>query len=395
MTETDLPDWAPVPTDRWAHGMRERLAEGVPAALDEFGRHLAAFGDGLDKRRRVTKTWTKRTVRLLGADGAPELARDALRLLVTDVSGPLVSNENRDLALGFVLAVGLAGEPAAVPDLFRLAREAANLPGTATSVRDDGLAQAAFSALEDLNHTAALDALCRLHQQIDYVILCEKHLAPVLIDAATRLGIPEDRRIELSVPAHGLTADHTGTLGPRGEGTIYVNVPFRAEITIEDPHTVAVTWIDDEGTRQRTTSPFSSPRGFKSTYFSHNVEVPRRHANRVSETLAAERRRLRDLPIAARWPFEEWTTLYRDHPITGAVAHGLIWEFEAADGSWTAALPLRDGFATLDGTAPPDPSDKTAVRLWHASRATPDEIEAWRARLAEAGRVQPFDQLTP
>ncbi|MBO2449734.1 DUF4132 domain-containing protein [Actinomadura barringtoniae] len=376
---TELPDWVPEADGDWVKAFRERLRD-LPPELDELGRHLAAVNDHLDDRRKLKPAWAKRTAVLLSSPGAPGFVLDALRLLANGSLDRQAGRQSNAIAIGIAMAAGQTGDPAAVPDLITVARVSAAIPGEGSQLRNDALAVAAFYGLADLNHQAALDGLWLLYRLIDYVVLREDRLAPVMREAATRMGVPEEVQQERAVPAHGLLLpDRTGTFGPDDQRTISGKTPFRAELTVEDAHTVALTWIDDEDVRKRTAHPFATPRGFKKRYGSTGIEGAQRHAKRVVDTLRTERIRIRDLDEARVWTFDDWAHYYRDHPITGAVTAGLIWEFET-DGTWTAALPADSA-----------PSGKERVRLWRASRAKPAEVQAWRDRLA--GSRQPFDQF--
>ncbi|MFD7133799.1 DUF4132 domain-containing protein [Streptomyces sp. NPDC059894] len=80
------------------------------------------------------------------------------------------------------------------------------------------------------------------------------------------------------------------------------------------------------------------------------VDVTRRLARGIEETLSAGRRR----PYAPRdenrrWPHAEWARHYRDHPLTGALVRSLVREYAADEGAWTAGLPHPAGLLTPDG----------------------------------------------
>lgn len=105
-------------------------------------------------------------------------------------------------------------------------------------------------------------------------------------------------------------------------------------------------------------------------------------AKEVRGTLSGERARVEALMSAGReWPYDEWCRHYRDHPVTGALVRGLIWEFQGADGTWRAVAPMAE---------PPGRPER--VRLWHPIRASTDDIRAWRERLVAERLRQPFKQ---
>jgi hypothetical protein len=102
----------------------------------------------------------------------------------------------------------------------------------------------------------------------------------------------------------------------------------------------------------------------------------------LRKTLAGERARMEALFSADRsWPYEEWCRYYRDHPLTGSISRGLIWEFEDGDGAWAAVAPGAE-----PGAGP------VRVRLWQPVRAPADETARWREHLVAAELRQPFKQ---
>lgn len=83
------------------------------------------------------------------------------------------------------------------------------------------------------------------------------------------------------------------------------------------------------------------------------------------------------------WDLAAWRKRYLDHPVTGRLARGLIWEFRRGDETVVTGIP-QDGPAPYDrwlltsaGGVAPLPDDGEA-RLWHPVSAGPDEVRAWR-----------------
>ncbi|MEV0644043.1 DUF4132 domain-containing protein [Phytomonospora sp. NPDC050363] len=385
-----LPAWAPSDTGEWGTAVRELIAAAGSPHVDVLGAHLATLPDNLTKRREIKKAWSRATVALLGP-GVDGFVLDAVAAFAEagGISQPMAGTQNRDLAIAFVAAAGAGRIAGAAPVLLRLARRAASIPGTGRMTRDDGIAAAAFYALADLDSPEGLDALCELRRDLDYVILNER-VTEVLRQAAEALGVAEDDWLERAIPAWGLGPDAVGTIGPSGEGTIYGNAPYRAEIAVVDFRTVTLTWRDDDGLVATTRHPFPSPTGFKRRFGSHHTESTQRAAKRVLAELAAERRRLSRLSPTKSWKYDEWSRLYLSHPITGTVARAAIWEFTDADGRLVPAVPSTEGeFAAL--TAPP--VEPVAVRLWNGAGTGTDERERWRKYLAGAGIETALGQL--
>ncbi|MEV4003387.1 DUF4132 domain-containing protein [Actinomadura sp. NPDC049753] len=183
---------------------------------------------------------------------------------------------------------------------------------------------------------------------------------------------------ESGVPAHGLGRD--GSLARDIGG-------YQAVLAIADPMTVRLTFIGAEG------RPLPTVPGALRTGFAAQVKETKALARRVRATLAAERARVEALMAAERtWPYGQWCRHYRDHPVTGRVAHGLIWEFEEPDGHWHAATPGEDVLVTVDGRALPVPPGGARVRLWHPVRALPGAVRAWRSFVTGNRMAQSFRQ---
>ncbi|MEV0662846.1 DUF4132 domain-containing protein [Actinomadura luteofluorescens] len=183
---------------------------------------------------------------------------------------------------------------------------------------------------------------------------------------------------EPGVPAHGLGRD--GSLARDIGG-------YQAVLAIADPMTVRLTFIGAEG------RPLPTVPGALRAAFAAQVKETKALARQVRATLAAERARVEALMAADRtWPYGQWCRHYRDHPVTGRVAHGLIWEFEEPDGHWNAATPGEDVLVTVDGRALPVPSRGARVRLWHPARAFPGAVRAWRTFVTGNRMTQSFRQ---
>lgn len=376
----DLPSWAPTADDAWSACLREHLTEhGVTPAIDALGAHLAALDEQRTARGAVKKGWEKTTAKLL-ADEARPFALAMVRGLTsrepahdtTDWRDKgMTSAASRSLAIAFVLASGRAGEPSFAADLEHLARHAAALPGLGVRYRDDDIAEAAFRALETLRHEEGVAALCRLHRDIDYVILREK-TGRHLLAAAAAAGVPDAVREERSVPRHGMVAGKAVLGGP--DTTVYGHY-LRSDLEIGPQLTVWLTWYDGD-VPDLAVHPFPSPRGFKRTHHADYVEGVRRFAKHVWAEVGTQRGRLREIPAGRTWEYAEWAEHYRDHGLMGALTASLVWEYRVGD-DWAAAL------------AGEVPDTAAEVRKW--THGTPDEVAALRERLGD--RRQAYPQL--
>ncbi|MFI9542636.1 DUF4132 domain-containing protein [Streptomyces sp. NPDC052016] len=399
------------PGNGWADRIRDRVTR-LPPELTTLVLHLGRAGTFWDWHYRTDAGWKRQTKALLKAAGARELVAEAIRALAAggslhDCTDPSVTwqelwaksdrTPTRDLANGFALAAGHLARGASATELESLVDDLVTVARKNAFVldgyykRDDDLSGAVFTALADLS---AMEALWTLHREVQPGAHSHRHLAKMVKKTATRLGVPHHQFQERTVPTHGIGEDGTLRLGWIGRGAVWLNVPYEAVITVDDTGRVTVDWIDvDEGgTVTRTTSPFRSPTGFKTKYLPHNVDVTRRLARKIEESLGAERGRLRALLQENRlWPHAEWARYYRDHPLTGILTRSLIWEYETDEGTWTAGLPHPAGCLTLDGRTL-DIAATTRVRLWHPARATPARTTTVRTFLTEHHIHQPYDQ---
>ncbi|MEV0232073.1 DUF4132 domain-containing protein [Nonomuraea sp. NPDC050786] len=353
-----LPLSALVPCDEWAMVVRDHLGDAPPETLVRLIDHLSELNGP-----RPTKTWRVRCLELLRPDDAKELVRIALdafdRLTEWNTGWAaaqlIVSDSNTDVARGFVWAAALLRADNVVPALTELALRTA---GVHRDLREDlKLAGAAINALGDCGDPMAIEALWRLQRSIRHRAL-HKQIGTALAAAAGREGITPGQLLERNIPDHGL--------GPDGTLTRTIG-DWTAVLTVEDAMTVRFRFRSPEGTTVGT-----APAGLKG---SDDLKALKAVRKEIRQTLSAERARLEGLLTVDRaWPYEEWVRCYRDHPITGAVARGLIWEAE--------------GRSFLSDEATPG----SPVRLWHPARATLEEVTAWRDRVTERRLRQPFKQ---
>ncbi|MFI9424261.1 DUF4132 domain-containing protein [Streptomyces achromogenes] len=376
--EARLPEGL-VPADApWAAPLRHRATTDPTPELARLAGHLASLSGP-----RPTQRWRRTCLELLDAAQARTLVSEVLRMLAEDApmcsrrhgagNGWLsadvhhhyvVRDRDTDLARGIVWAAALTGGPAAVAHLGTLALRSG---GVQNEVMEDlKLAGAAVNALADTGDPGSLEALWRLRSRIRHRAL-RKQLDTALTTAAGKQGITPEQLVERSVPDHGLAPD--GALERQVGG-------HRIRVAIEEAATVRLTYTRPDGTTSRT-APTALKDGFPDT-----LRELKALAKEVRSTLSAERARVEALMSAGReWPYDEWCRHYRDHPVTGALVRGLIWEFRDADGEWRAVAP----------TAGP-PGRPERVRLWHPIRSSADEIKAWRERLVAARLRQPFKQ---
>ncbi|MFJ8357817.1 DUF4132 domain-containing protein [Streptomyces sp. NPDC093984] len=376
--EAHLPEGL-IPADApWATPLRDRAKTSPTPQLAGFVRHLASLSGP-----RPALRWRRTCLELADAASARDLVADVLRALAEDdplcsrgsgahtgwIGGGyhyhyVVHQNDGDLARGVVWAAALTGGPAAVRHLGALALRTG---GAGTGVIEDlKLAGAAINALAETGDPASLEALWRLRSRIKHRAL-RKQLDTALVTAAGKQGITAEQLVERSVPDHGLAPD--GSLERDLGG-------HRVRVAIEDAATVRLTFTRPDGGTSRT-APAAVKDGFPD-----ELQELKTLAKEVRGTLSGERARVEALMSAGReWPYDEWCRHYRDHPVTGTLVRGLIWEFQGADGDWRAVAPMAE-----------PPGEPERVRLWHPIRASTDDIRAWRERLVAERLRQPFKQ---
>ncbi|MFS4091064.1 DUF4132 domain-containing protein [Streptomyces sp. AF1A] len=379
--EASIPDGL-IPADApWATPLSHRAGTSPTPRLAALLRHVASLSGP-----RPTQRWRRTCLELAEAASAREVLADVLRALAEGeplcsrrsgahtgwIGGGyhyhyVVHQNDGDLARGVVWAAALTGGPAAAPHLGALALRT-GAAGTGV-VQDPKLAGAAINALAEMGDQAAMEALWRLQTRIKHRAL-RKQLDTALVTAAGKQGITAEQLIERTVPDHGLAPD--GSLERELGG-------HRVRVAIEDAATVRLTFTRPDGGTSR-----AAPAAVKEN-FPDELRELRDLAKAVRGTLSGERARVEALMSAGReWPYDEWCRHYRDHPVTGVLVRGLIWEFHNAgdvDGEWRAVAPAVE-----------PPGEPERVRLWHPIRAQAHDIRAWRERLVAERLRQPFKQ---
>ncbi|SEL47393.1 DUF4132 domain-containing protein [Streptacidiphilus jiangxiensis] len=363
----------------WAAPLRDEVDRAPTPAFAALVDHLRRLSSP-----RPTQRWRRTCVELTDAVSGRVRLTEVLRSMAEDEplcserSGPhdahmgagyhyhyLVRQDDGDLARGLVWAAALTGGAAAVPHLTALALRVGLRGGGV--FEDPKLAGAAVNALAGVEDESALEALWRLQARIKNRGL-RKQVDTALVTAAERLGVTPEQLVERSVPHHGLAPD--------GSVERVVAGGHRIRLAIEYGKAVRVTFTAPDGRVSRTAPAVVKEQS------ADELTAMKALAKEVRSTLSSERARLEALLSTERtWPHDDWRRHYRDHPVTGVLTRGLIWEFADAKGVWTAAAP---------GTGPA--RSAVRVRLWHPLRASVDDIRAWRERIVADELRQPFKQ---
>ena len=149
---------------------------------------------------------------------------------------------------------------------------------------------------------------------------------------------------------------------------------------------VDLRWLKADGTPLK-----SLPASLKKEH-AERVKELRDAVKTVRLMLRAQCQRLDRLFLARKsWPFVIWCQRYRDHPLVGAIARSLIWQFttgdERVDGIWHHGRIVGRDDRELGELGP-----ETTVSLWHPIGNNVEDVLGWRTWLENNQVRQPFKQ---
>ncbi|MPQ96860.1 DUF4132 domain-containing protein [Modestobacter sp. I12A-02628] len=363
-----------------------------PAVRAEFGTRLSASGVPALLLHAATASSSKPSARwsqtgralLDDVDEGADLLRAVLQRALAHRETPVrrrgwdgedlvwVHSSTAGLLRGLVLLAGEVDEAWVTPLLGDLAAHAGGgHRGIASEPRDIVVANAAVAALA--RRPDAVPHLARLQARLTHRGVL-KGVAAGLEATAGHAGTTPGELLESAVPTHGLDADGQCTT-QLGEHT--------ARLAVEPPGTVSLTFSTAAGRRLA-----SVPTAVREQHAAALAGL-RGTAADLRKTVTTERRRIEGLLAVDRsWATADWVRLYRDHPLTGRLVRGLLWQTGVGD-NWRTGRLLDDGALTdRDGTA----VDGERVRLWHPAVVPPEEVRAWRTHLLDADLRQPFKQ---
>lgn len=344
-----------------------------------------------------TKKWRKAAAELRAAQpDATRMYRLLLELLLdhaesseerrgADATGTawrFLQADNAQLLRGAVWAVADVDEPWGTPLLGDVAVHCGvGFGGTGGESRCSPITTSAVAALAERGEFGASDVVAQLTRVKSKVQNKTIHKAIDKATAATaaEAGLTPGALVERSIPDFGLDANG------RAERTVGDHVALLSLNAGKAGAKLAMRWRTPSGHIVGT-----APKAVEEHHASELAEL-RALAKKVNPVAATQRARLDDLMACDReWPAEDWIAYYVGHPVVGRYANSLIWQ--AGDSS---GLPVRtdQGWALRghDG-------DEVRVReggrlrLWHPIRASPAEIQAWRAHLTDAQLRQAFKQ---
>jgi len=290
------------------------------------------------------------------------------------IEDSLITEGNMDVLRGLAWTCGSQLDPDVARALTTLAVSSfRKVPGKGP--RASRVGNACITALGLMGTRDALGQLALLKVKVKFGG-AQAAIEKTLTKLAEKLELPREGLEEMSVPAYGMT--EVGKLvQPIGD--------FTAELTITDSRSTELIWKRSDGKPQK-----SLP-----------ASVKQEHGDDVKELVAAKKDIERMLPAQAErldslylerktWPIETWRERYIDHPLVGALARRLIWNFSTGD-AVVPGLWLKDQIVDRSGN-PLRYDSSTAVSLWHPLDQPTDVVLGWRGFLEEWEIVQPFKQ---
>ena len=239
------------------------------------------------------------------------------------------------------------------------------------------IGNACLTALSDLATESAVAQLGRLKVNAKHAST-RKQIERAYDRAAEKVGVNKEELLELAVPDFGM--QETG---------VYKQLLGGCEVVVRvtTAGKFEQTWTNLKGKAQK-----SVPAIIKNEF----TEEWKNHKRKVKEMeglIPSIRKRLERLFVAERrWKFSEFRKRYLNHPLVGAIARRLIWNFERKQGS--CSLIFHDGefLNSQDEEVDEKQLVEAEVSLWHPMHASAEDVLAWRDWLFKHQVVQPFKQ---
>lgn len=204
----------------------------------------------------------------------------------------------------------------------------------------------------------------------------QKGIEKALVATAERVGIPRDELEEMSVPAYGLTE-----VGMRREAL----GGYLAEIAVAGSKT-ELRWFRADGKQQK-----SIPAAVKKD-FADDLKELKQAVKDIDKMIPAQSARIEQTYLhQKKWEVPVWRERYLDHPLVGALARRLIWQF-ADDGASVTAIYHEGRFVGHDHQPVESIGDAGTVTLWHPLDEDAEEVTAWRRWLMDHEVKQSFKQ---
>jgi len=286
----------------------------------------------------------------------------------------LLLDHHNDILKGLVRCCGFHQDPEITRALVPLAISAyKKIPQKGP--RAVKIGNACVTALGETPGLEAVGQLAILKTRVKFGT-AQKEIEKALKKAAEREGIAREELEEMAVPAYGLT--EVGLLREElGE--------FTAELIVETGKP-QIRWIKPDGKPQK-----SVPAAIKKD-FAEDLKELKQSAKDIEKMLPAQAARIEQAYLQLKqWDYPVWRERYLDHPLVGAIARRLIWEFET-DGDIVSAIFHHGSFVNQHDVVVDDFSDQTTVKLWHPLDESTEDLVAWRDWLMNHEVRQPFKQ---
>jgi hypothetical protein len=204
----------------------------------------------------------------------------------------------------------------------------------------------------------------------------QKGIEKALETTAERVGIPRHELEELSVPSYGLTE-----IGLRRDDI----GDYQAETVVVGSR-VLTRWFNAEGKELKT-----APTALKKD-FSEDLKELKLAASDIEKMIPVQSARIEQTYLEqTEWEVGKWRQRYLDHPLVGAIAGNLIWQFSDGDRS-ASAIPYKGRFVDANNRLVDWITDDCKVQLWHPLHDSTVSISDWREWLFANQVRQPFKQ---
>lgn len=234
---------------------------------------------------------------------------------------------------------------------------------------------ACLLVLSQSSSETAVSQLVRLQERTRHRSV-RSQIERALKDIAKRRGLTMEDLKELSVPTFGF--DRIGGLS-RTLGDHVV------ELEVTGVHATELRWRTGDGKTRK-----SPPKAVKEE-FATELKSLQRTAREIKKLLPALSSNLETHLLTRRsLPYRDWQTRYLDHPLVGFLARRLMWRFDSAHGTALAAWSAA-GMVDQDGNEV-SPHPESSVSLWHPIESEAEQVQQWRAWLANHEVTQPFKQ---
>jgi hypothetical protein len=341
------------------------------SALDKIREAVSNSSDPWDYLRRLPE---QAEMKSLFRANAPAFDLSAEPPAFDPVEDSLITESNMDLLRGLAWTSGLWAEKTTARALTSLALSSfRKVPGKGP--RATRVGNACIGALGLMGSQDALGQLALLKVKVKFGG-AQAAIEKALNKLAEKLGTPRDDLEEMGVPAYCLT--EVGCLKlPLGD--------FTAELVIKDSRSAEILWKRSDGKPQK-----SLPASVKQQ---HAEDVKELLATKkdIEKMLPAQAERLDSLCLQRRiWSLELWQERYLNHPLIGALARRLIWNFTLGQ-TTRPGIWLKDKLVDRLGH-PLELDTATTVSLWHPLDQPVEVVLGWRGFLEEWEIVQPFKQ---